>query len=282
MHDEVTANAPSVVGQEIVCYTARVGKASREITTSEPAHGLALRTLEKRSKHMVQFPAGLYTDVRIEDVFETLIVVTLGEIEELKDKRYTAAFIRLYDGQRWFFSATTDVDGIQREIDGLAKLASPNPGIEADPVVGRFEANQGVHLSFTGDDDVSTISKQAKYELLSGYLPGIQGQDLVVTWTGQYIDRRVVKTFLSSKGADLKFDTQRAGVWIGFSLADGEKRLTESFNRGANLFQDLRGLEDEIGERYREAVHFVQAAVDVVPGTYTTVLSPTAAGVFAH
>ncbi len=231
---------------------------------------------------MYELPDGLYTDVRIEDVFETLIVVNLGEVEELKDKRYTAAFVRLYDGQRWFFSATTDVDGIQREIDALAELASPNPGIEAEEIVRKLEANQGGHLAFGGDDDVSTISKETKYDLLTGYLPAVQGQELVVTWTGQYIDRRVIKTFVSSKGADLQFDTQRAGVWISFTLADGEKRFTESFNRGANRFQDLRGLEDEIAERHREAVHFLQAAIDVVPGTYATVLSPEAAGVFAH
>lgn len=231
---------------------------------------------------MVQFPAGCYTDVRIEDVFETLIVVTLGDLEEFKDKRYTAAFIRLYDGRRWFFSATTDLDGIQREIDTLAGMASPAPAIEEDPVVAKFEANQGDHLAFAGNDDVSTISKETKYDLLSGYLPLVQGQDLVVTWTGQYTDRRAVKTFLSSKGADLKFDTQRAGVWISFSLADGEKRFTESFNRGANRLQDLRGLEGEIADRYREAVRFLQAAVDLVPGTYPTVLSPQAAGIFAH
>lgn len=231
---------------------------------------------------MVQFPAGFYTDVRIEDVFETLIVVTLGEIEEFKDKRYTAAFIRLYDGQRWFFSATTDIDGIQREIDALAGMASPAPAIDEDPVVARFEANQGEHLAFAGSDDVATIPKETKYDLLSGYLPLVQSQNLVVTWTGQYADRRAVKTFLSSKGADLKFDTQRAGVWLSFNLADGEKRFTESLSRGANRFLDLRGLEGEIAELYQESVRFLQAAVDVVPGTYTTVLSPEAAGIFAH
>ncbi len=231
---------------------------------------------------MYRFPGGLYTDVRIEDVFETLIVVNQGEVEELKDKRFKAAFIRLYDGKRWFYSATTNVDGIQQEIDSLAEMASPNPAIGEDPVARKFEANQAELLAFTGKDDVSQISKEAKYDLLAAYLRGFQGKDLVVTWTGQYMDRLVVKTFVSSKGANLKFDYQRTGVWISVSLADGDKRLTEAFQRGANLVQDLTGLEDEIGEWYKEAVDFLQAAVDVVPGSYTTVLSPLAAGIFAH
>jgi len=231
---------------------------------------------------MVRFPAGLYTDVRIEDVFETQIMVTLGEVDELKDKRFTAAFVRLFDGERWFYSATTDVERLQQEIDSLAAMATPNPNIDQDEIVRKFEANQGERLLFAGDDDVSRISKEVKYGLLSSYFPLIQGQDLVVTWTGQYIDQKVVKTFISSKGADLKFDYQRVGIWLGFSLADGEKKLSESFNRGANFFRDLQSLEDEIVERYREAVTFLQTAIDIVPGAYTTVLSPLAAGVFAH
>jgi TldD protein len=231
---------------------------------------------------MYRFPAGFYTDLRIEDVFETQIVVTLGEVEELKDKHFTAAFVRLFDGQRWFYSATTDVEHLQQEIDSLASMATPNPRIDEDETVCRFEANRGERLVFGGDDDVSKIPKEAKYGLLSGYFPLLQGQEFVATWTGQYIDQKVVKTFVSSKGADFKFDYQRVGIWIGFSLADGEKRHLDSFNRGANRLRDLEGLEAEIAERRREAVHFLQTAVDVVPGTYTTVLSPLAAGVFAH
>lgn len=231
---------------------------------------------------MVKFPAGLYSDVRIEDVFETEISVTLGEVEELKDKRFKAAFIRLFDGRRWFYSATTEVECIQQEIDSLAAMADPKSGIDEDGTVRKFEANRVERLIFTGGDDVSGIPKEAKYDLLSGYFSLIQGQEFVATWTAQYIDKKVVKSFISSKGADLTFDYQRVGIWIAFSLDDGEKKLTESLNRGANLLRNLRGLEGELTDRYNEAVTFLRTAVDIVPGAYTTVLSPMAAGVFAH
>jgi TldD protein len=231
---------------------------------------------------MYRFPAGLYADVRIEDVFETKIAVTLGEVEELKDKRFTAAFVRLFDGARWFYSATTDVEQIQQEIDSLAAMATPKPEIAENEIVRKLEANRGEHLIFSDDDDVSRVSKESKYGLLARYFPLIEGQDFVASWTGNYVDQKVVKTFVSSKGADLKFDYQRVGIWIAFSLADGENRLSEIFNRGANHLRDLEGLEGEIAERYREAVCFLQTAVEVVPGAYTTVLSPLAAGIFAH
>jgi TldD protein len=87
---------------------------------------------------MYDFPTGLYTDVRIEDVFETSIQVTLGEVEERKEKAYRAAFVRVYDGQRWYYAATSDLDGIQAEIDELAAMASPQPAIAQHPVVRAF------------------------------------------------------------------------------------------------------------------------------------------------
>lgn len=231
---------------------------------------------------MFNFPPGLYTDVRIEEVFETQIKVTLGEIEEFKEKSFVAVFIRVFDGSRWFYAATSDAENIQQEVDSLAQMASPNPDILENETVKRFQANRGEHLVFTGDDDVSRISSRTKFDLLAGYFPLIHGQKFVAMWMGQYVDKKVVKTFYSSKGADLKFDYQRTGFRLMFSLANGEKKLNESFDRGANLFRDLQGQDARITERYQEAAHFLQHAVDIVPGDYTTVLSPLAAGVFAH
>ena len=48
---------------------------------------------------MYKFPENLYTDVRIEDIFETIIVFTLGDLDECKERKYKAAFIRIFDGK---------------------------------------------------------------------------------------------------------------------------------------------------------------------------------------
>ena len=50
---------------------------------------------------MYKFAKDLYTDVRIEDVFETKIGVTLGKLDEMKERRYKAAFIRIFDGENF-------------------------------------------------------------------------------------------------------------------------------------------------------------------------------------
>ena len=61
------------------------------------AHSLS----ENQEKKMFQFPDGLYTDVRVEDVFESKIQITLKNLENLKEQSYKAAFIRVFDGGRW-------------------------------------------------------------------------------------------------------------------------------------------------------------------------------------
>ncbi|HNY11279.1 MAG TPA: DNA gyrase modulator, partial [Candidatus Wallbacteria bacterium] len=97
---------------------------------------------------MFKFPEGLYTDVRIEDVFETKVLFTLNKLEEMKNRKYSGAFIRIFDGSRWYYSSTTDVQNLQAEIDGLAAYAKPRKDIGINPVVKKFEANRGVFIKF--------------------------------------------------------------------------------------------------------------------------------------
>jgi TldD protein len=47
-----------------------------------------------------KFHEGLYADIRIEDVFETNITVTLGNLDQSRVRKYKAAFIRVFDGKR--------------------------------------------------------------------------------------------------------------------------------------------------------------------------------------
>ena len=229
---------------------------------------------------MYKFPADLYTDVRIEDVFQTEIRVTLGEIDEMRERRYKAAFIRIFDGKRWYYSSITNVDKIQEEIEKLSKFASLKPHCD-DPTVKKFQINKGEFLEFSGDD-ISKIPMGEKYGAISDYFPIISENALVKIWEAYYADSKVIKNFYSSKGSDLTFDSQRVGLMIGWNLVDGDKKFSDTFGKGANLFRDLAGLEEEIGKSFARSIDFLKNSVDVKPGKYTVVLSPRAAGVFAH
>ena len=181
------------------------------------------------------FPQDLFTDVRIEEVSETLIHLTLGEIEEFRRRSYTAAFIRVFDGRRWYYTSTTDTETVQEEIDRLA-----------------------------------------------GYAEVIDGDPLVKNWRSSYADTRVEKRIISSKGADLRFDYQSVGLRLSWELAEGDKHFSEIFDRSTTAVSELYRHEQALRERFEESKRFLQEAVPVEPGMYPVVLSPLAAGVFAH
>jgi predicted Zn-dependent protease len=228
------------------------------------------------------FPAGFYGDVRIEDVFETSIQVTLGDVEEMRERPYKAAFVRLFDGKMWYYASTTDLSDVQHEIDRLAAMGTPSGDIATHPVVVRYEVNTGDHRTFAGDKDIATVPIARKMELLTGYADLLDGKKYVGMWRAMYVDQRKAKHFVSSKGADLTFDTQRVGFRLYFELAEGDKRCRERFDSASDALGPLQGHEAAAVEKYNQAVHFLLHSVNVEPGDYPVILSPEAAGVFAH
>ncbi len=230
---------------------------------------------------MFKFRRDLYTDVRIEDVFESNITFTLGKISEYKIRNYKAAFVRVYDGKRWLYSSTSQIEQIQDEIDKLNKMAEPKPGINEDAIIKKFEVNKGEFFSFK-DKDISKVSEEDKLNLLKDMFPVIAGNSYIKSWIARYIDCRKVKEFYSSKGADIKYDTQRCGFSIDFAMSEGEKKLQESYQKGSDDFKALLGQKEYLQKRISESEYFLLNAKPVEKGIYTVVLSPLAAGVFAH
>lgn len=228
------------------------------------------------------FPKDLYCDVRREDVAETMLQNTLGAWDQIRERTYSAAAVRLYDGSRWYYASTTDVDGIQSEIDRLAAMAKPNPAIFQDPAVALLETNTGEHCVFSGEADVREVPLDRKIDLLSSYFPMVDGKPYVDMWRGNYMDQHVVKSFCSSKGADLVFDYQRVGFRVHFELSNGEDTFGHMFDRARNTTEGLDRLQEKCAAAYDEAVEYLLNAVNVEPGVYPVVLSPMAAGVFAH
>ncbi len=230
---------------------------------------------------MFKFHGGLYTDVRIEDVFETNITFTLGKISEYKIRNYKAAFVRVYDGKRWFYSSTSQIEQIQDEIDKLNKMADPIPGIDEDGIIKKLEVNKGEFFNFK-ENDISKVPEEDKLGLLKELFPVITESKYIKSWTARYIDCRKVKEFYSSKGADIKYDTQSCGFSISFAMSEGEKKFQEAYQRGTESFHDLLNQKDLLRKRISESEDFLLNSKPVEKGIYTVVLSPLAAGVFAH
>lgn len=230
---------------------------------------------------MIQFRDGFYADVRTEDRSRTTITYKSGALEEMRTRLERRAFIRVYDGKMWYYSSVTDLAHLQKTLDDLYAAATPNADIMKDPVVSRFERNQDTLLAFT-DSSVRDISSKDKQALLLSYLPLLSEDSCVTMPRGTYLDRNSLFRFRSSLGADITYDYQTCGLSFSCDMAEGEKKFSAYWQKGATRFDELKGLDDEIRAAMAEQTAFMRNSVPVTPGKYPVVLSPEAAGVFAH
>ncbi len=230
---------------------------------------------------MYTFKEGFYSDVRIEDVYETSISYTLGSLDESKVRRYKAAFIRVFDGALWYYSATSDIDHIQEEIEKLYQAAKPNADIELHPVVKAYEVHQDRVLRFT-EDSITETPKEAKEELLKSFFPILKEHATLKMWKAIYVDAKKTITLFTSKGSNLMFDMQRAGYSIRMSFSEGEKKFSENYQEASNSFNKLKKDSTLLKAYILKCEDFLRNAAAVVPGKHTVILSPLAAGVFAH
>lgn len=230
---------------------------------------------------MVKFRENFYADVRIEDRSRTVIQYQDGNLQEFKTPVEVRAFLRVYDGKMWYYASVTDVAHVQKTLDRLYDAASPNPDIEKDPIVSKLERNRDRKFIFE-DHSVRSIPVEEKQALLQSYLPLLSEDSACAMPIGIYLDRNSVFTFQSSLGADITYDYQTCGLSLRCSMAEGEKKFSAAWQQGCTRFEELKDLTDEIRASMREQAAFMRESVPVVPGKYPVVLSPEAAGVFAH
>ncbi|NCB37631.1 MAG: TldD/PmbA family protein [Erysipelotrichia bacterium] len=230
---------------------------------------------------MYKFPEGFYADVRIEKLFRSVVRIENGRLEEVKEKEDTGAFIRLFDGSRWFYASTTDLESIDAELAGLAGLGQASSDISAHPTVKRMQANAGDFCKFSSCS-VKNILLAQKIELTESFAALVAGDNQISHWSVSYSDSRVIKHFCSSMGADLTFDTQTAGLRLGFSFGNGANVFSESWCKATSQYTDLAGLRHEAKDYIEKARRFFTDAEKIAGGNYTVVLSPMAAGIFAH
>ncbi len=235
---------------------------------------------KKGEKKMYKFQEGLYTDVRIEDVFETLVSYKNTKLENQKIRKHTGAFIRVYDGVRWYYAATTSIDNIQNEINSVSKMATPDDSINENPIVAKFEVNKTESTLFE-NNSVVNIPIEEKKRMVESYFPLFKKEEVAQT-NYMYVDKKVIKTFYSSKGASLKFDTQTAGINFRCELVINGEKGKDGISKAFTSFEPLKDIESYITEELAKGIAYVKDAIPVEPGDYPVVLSPLTTGVFTH
>ncbi len=229
---------------------------------------------------MFDFPKHLYTDVRIEETSTTKISYKKSTLQEEKVRHNKGAFVRVFDGKRWYYASTTDVEKLQDTIDELASMATPDENIDDHPVVKAFETNQDTILQYE-DTAIANVPVGKKRALMEEYLELLQAE-AIVHHKSYYVDARTVKSIYSSKGANVTFDKQSCGIRMDLDIVFGDKKDQASVSRAAIHFEELAGLKDYFETEIDKNLAFVRDAEPVEAGTYPVLLSPLATGVFTH
>lgn len=230
---------------------------------------------------MLIFPKDLYVDVRIEEVTEAVLAYENGTLRQNKESSTVGAFLRVYDGRRWYYCATTQLDGLQQELDALAAMAQPNSNILCDPVVQRFQVNRDSILRF-GYTDLRRIPNREKQALVESYLPLLSEVEEISVSFARYTDKHSLRHFVSSLGADITYDYQHAGLALGYTMTAGDSPFQNSQRLFAQTFDELKDQQEKLRKDIAADLDYAKNAVPVEPGSYTCVLAPVVAGVFAH
>lgn len=229
---------------------------------------------------MYNFAKGLYTDVRIEHRYTTSFSFKQGELNNNVERETIGAFIRVFDGNMWYYASTDDVDNIQTEINKLSGMAKPNKDINSNPVVKLFEVNVDEINKFKNNKLID-VKLQTKQDMLKKYIPLFSSNELVKFCMLLYLDNYVVTSFYSSKGSKIKYDYQVCTAGFGASLSDGGEPYSTSMSLSDDDFHRLfsrMNVEDEL----KKAVEFMKNAKPIEKGKYRVLMSPNVTGVFAH
>jgi TldD protein len=227
----------------------------------------------------IQFPPEVYSDVRLERAASCEIVLRDGELHDVRRRVETGALLRVHKGGRWYYAATTDLDSISEQLAVLATSTALGEGPDGPTP----PPHQARVLRFA-EHSAERTPLEEKLTLLKAPV-ALLDRPAVQLWTATWRDACSLRRFVSSAGADVTHDFQILGCRYAFAMADGEGTFQESFQFGGDTVAELREAMADTGEfreRLERCERFLADAVAVKPGDYRVILSPIAAGVFAH
>lgn len=231
----------------------------------------------------LRYPKGLFTDVRMEKVYKTIIQRRDGRLTDFRNRLVEGAFVRVFDGVRWYMSGFTDMNGIQGQIDQLATLTSSS--LEGKSELQRFMT----HMNMTTGQiplnsgcpvfSIPAADKQRHSEALEKQLMDSKNRRQHELF---YTDFHVEKRMLNSLGGDVAYAKQGAGLWISADFKSGTRLFSDRYVHACDTFEGLLNETEKVAKSIQQSEVFVKDSEPLTPGTYEVILSPSAAGLFAH
>lgn len=229
---------------------------------------------------MFNFNSKLYTDVRIEKKFETAIQKTNYQLDDIIEATSEAAFIRVFNGELWYYASVDNLNDIQKTIDELyQKIPLGNSNDFA--CLNRLENNVAKEAKFA-NQAVTKIALDEKIKLLEKYEQIFSNNELVKFIIAKYSDNYLQHEFYSSRGTSIAYDSTFAGLSYTYVIMQNHKAFETVFQVSTMEFSKLMNKETEIISYLERSIAFLSHAKQVTPGYYPIVLSPIVSGVFAH
>jgi predicted Zn-dependent protease len=205
----------------------------------------------------IQFPPGVFSDVRMERTVRTYIQIRDGQLVEALDRVVAGAFLRVLKDGNFYASSTTNIDSLSDELKTLAGFTPITKGNLADPAQQMKPLKTNI-LIFE-DRRIDAVSMKEKIDLLKSRIHLMQ-RNSIKTWLALHLDTYCRKEYYSSAGAECHSDFQSVGFRYHFSMAHRDELFSESFIYASDTFEDIHGHEETFDQRIEESEEFLRYA----------------------
>ncbi len=230
---------------------------------------------------MFRFRDGYYADIRMEDSYKTVVRYVNEKLEEALERKEKRAFIRVFNGSYWYYASVTDVNLIQKQLDEIYDMLPPGENICDHPIVRKYEVNKD-KIYLYEKNNVADVPLMDKLELCQSYFESMRWSEYGVMSSVLYADRHSNYRFYSSKGADIEYDMQLAGMAFMRALKKDEEKITMQHSFTECDFSLLKGRQKEVVEKIAEYEDALLNSVPCEQGVFPVVLAPMVTGIFAH
>lgn len=217
-----------------------------------------------------------YIDVRIDERISTMISIRNHEPENCIEQTELGAFIRIYNGGRWFYTSLTDLDKLENGIRSLIELSQTHNG-KSMPF---YSALKPADMSSISYDNTGHSIKEKK-ELLEHYDALMNKFNSIKIPASTYVDSYTKTFFASSQDVHTAYDFLGHYLRINYIMSDGKEQFMSNYGIYSDKFPELLGRENEFTDELKESETFISAET-ISPSVSPVLLSPAAAGVFAH
>ncbi|MCO5142321.1 MAG: TldD/PmbA family protein [Oligoflexia bacterium] len=220
-----------------------------------------------------------YADLRIEEESGVELGYKNNELENFSPLGSVGAFLRVYNNGKWFYRSLTELDRIPEAFEDLIHQSKQIKGTNED-LFGHVPVQRDEILKFVKNDP-RNISLTEKKELCESYFDLTNEIPEVREYKIYYKDRYQKRAFKSNRGREFIYDYVDYGIFLIFTLRDGDFIFKDANRLWGQNISDLSGKQQQAKKFIEESRRHLKAPI-VKPGKYTVLMNSDVVGVFTH